>query len=511
MRLNLSDQSRGRAMKRLNVLAIVCVALLGYAYAQALTSHPGVPPCVPKPYPVTIDLSKFPPEMHEGLIKFVDDMNYRIIDEIYLRFCNYIADSIYPGCDSICIHIDSLLDLTDTLVIVDSLIWDSLGNIVGVTCLVEADTIQPCTFDTLTLLFKTTDIKHFGTDGVGATLRLFEDTSRGGQYAGFMVQRDDGSLFDTNDVTTSYVLVMPENDGDAEDRAGPAGDGYTLGLIKGNSELLTDATGNLYWIDRDWFPRLMVDTITADTSLSGQIYIEAEFVHFRADTQRSIIGQWGGGGAPEIRMYEDIANGGSFNSFRTASQQKASNQWVWPDTAVSYEAAFLRFEDGGFVAPTWAPYDDEFILRGTDSVPAGTTEWVVQWRTDALRDPGRSASLRNMKMTGRAYYQVYVSWVRGNSTRNIDSFGTGPVGGAPYKYFGCPDPSDTRWDELRVNQWVIGSALTYIDVQSGGNEGGVGQTSDSSFTVLLPAFGDDTVKVFTWTIFGRLVGSDGEG
>jgi hypothetical protein len=108
-----------------------------------------------------------------------------------------------------------------------------------------------------------------------------------------------------------------------------------------------------------------------------------------------------------------------------------------------------------------------------------------------------------MEPSGRDYelgydskydFQAYVEWVR----FDIDS----AVGGEGGDYYGCPDPTDARYDQLYVGK--------RFDIDFFGS-GGHYYESDSSFVVNLPAFGCDTIKVYRWWTVGRVEGYLGEG
>jgi len=84
-------------MKLSRDIVIILLVVLCSSWAWSYTSHEGVPPCPPKPYPVVFDYSRFPDSLRPAMREFIDHMNYQIIDEIYLRLCNYIADTVFDG------------------------------------------------------------------------------------------------------------------------------------------------------------------------------------------------------------------------------------------------------------------------------------------------------------------------------------------------------------------------------------------------------------------------------
>lgn len=98
------------------ILLTIIVVMAGYMIGMALTTteRPKLPPCSPKPYPVTIDLDGLPEDLRPVFRRFVDDMNYRIVDEIYLRFCQYIdtlMDTVFTAIDSIEPSVDTVADI----------------------------------------------------------------------------------------------------------------------------------------------------------------------------------------------------------------------------------------------------------------------------------------------------------------------------------------------------------------------------------------------------------------
>lgn len=379
---------------------------------------------------------------------------------------------------------------------------DALCN-VAATCVEQADTIYPCVVDTLYLMFQGVAIRDTIQDDIGASIKMYEDTSDGGQYAGFVVKRDPGSS-DTNNIQNSYFLVMPYDKAASENRNRP-GAGYTPGTgiynhqVTGNSELLCDADGNLYWIDRDYFERVIVDTIIADTvGGSGMIDVFAEEIHFRGDNEdRGLVGEWVGTGinVTEMFFYEAMDNGTLRLVIRPNEQMTGSWDIQWPDTSSRYAAAIWRFPKNATEAPSWVPYDDELVYRGTDTISCNTGSTTINYRSSGTRYSGQPYP---EKYHTKYAYFVTVDWVdliiRTDHTPDDTNF-------AP--------PPGARRDSLYVYQELN---MDYFDTNAPTLEpSGAYFASDTTFVLKTPLAGCDTVWAIHWMVVGRPQNYEGHG
>jgi len=380
-------------------------------------------------------------------------------------------------------------------------------------CLIHVDTLFPCSRDTLNLIYKAVVIKDTSHDDIGSAILLYEDITdslatppgqKGPEYAGFVVNRGnhDGAL-DTNQIDTSYILVLPKDDGNVEDRTNPGGTGYSAGAAHGNSELLTDATGNLYWLDRDWFPRVMVDTIIADTSqAAGSIVVEAEDVYLKSDTARVIDGKWGGSQL-DIHWYESVTNGTKFVTLRVAADILGTWDFIFPDTSASSEPSQWRFPKSANEAPTFVPFDDQYIVWGIDTVSCKTSTKTIsigsgRWPASRSPQPGKDMPFKTL----RSFY-VEVDWV----VVDPDSAAVGDffVWRSGDKPCGRPAPGEARLDSLFV------MSLFDEDFKSQNENGDPRYDTDSTFVVHVPQIGCDSIWVIRWKATGWLAKYLGEG
>ena len=453
-------------MKTKAIAACVLAVLL----FLALTPHPNTPPCVPKPYPVTMNIQDLPPELQTVFQKFVDDMNYQIIDEIYLRFCNYIADDVY--------------------------------------CLVYADTLIACAVDSLLMNYHAIIVKDYSDTGNAAGILLYEDTTTSQYDSNTVPQQFFVSLQvssdDTNNVRENVRLKLPgryakATDGgnlgtslhDTTTAGANMAPNYPFSARLSNSYLVGDGRGHLMWQDRDDYTRVQLDTLIADTSAgTGVLNVETEILTLKADSQRAISGLWSGNLGPRFHHFANTAS--RYVGFWPKATLKQIWNWTWPDTQSVYEGGYLRHVDGGTAAPKWAPVDDEFIIRGLDTIPSTETSTTVNPLKDGFRPTGRN--FHNRYETLRSY-MVYLQWVRFDDDSAI---GTSASDGT----YGSPDPTDPRYHELRVSKTFDMDFIALGDPRL---------ATDSTFIIITPAFTGDTTKVVEWMCVGRIAGWDGEG
>ena len=375
-------------------------------------------------------------------------------------------------------------------------------------CTIMADTLWPCSEDTLTLVFHAIVVKDTGTArDIGSAILLYEglndssttDGVPGPEFAGFVVNRANGSgNADTNSIEASYTLVMPINDGSSENRRVPGNtNAYgTNTALTGNSELLTDANGNLFWVDRDWHPRIIIDTIVADTmnphTNDGQMEVFAQHINFKGyDENRALVGKWVGVGqaVTSLHLYEAQDNGTSDLELRANEAMDLSWDLQFPDTVPEWRPSIWRFTEltGANQAPTWVPYDDEIVFRGTDTVSCNTSSKTIN-----IRSRTRVSSTQGEIPPYETPYSWFVTIdvidliIRTDHTPDDTNFAPS-VG--------------TRRDSIYVYQELN---MDFFDTDNPQIEpSGAYFTTDSTFTIKTPQVGCDTVIGIHWMAVGR--------
>lgn len=448
-----------------------------------------------KPFPVVI------PTETESLVtkiilqEFADYVDVQIIDEVYRRVRDAVCAKLVAA---------------------------------GIPCFINADTIAPCVRDTLTLQFKGVAIKDTSHDDIGSSLLIYEDIEDSGtvgphpnggpEYAGFVVNRKSVAGVaqnDTNQIDTSYLLVLPRNDGNVEDwsipgnYSDPPTGGTGLGTVKPISELVTDGSGNLFWLDWDHRRRLIVDTIIADTLFGpgGVIKILAEQIDLKGDSIREISGKWRDAErALYIDWFEAPRNGNNFLELRPSATMIADWSLTFPDTGNRFEGGIWRYPNCTGCLPKWTPYDDQYVIWGVDTVRGTGAQIRKSIRISSGRHPAGREPIpgKDMPFLESRSFWPEVEWVIPHpDSTDVEPFfaWNNPPSDVPV---GCPGPSDVRWHQLYV-------VSTYdADFHATGDPR---YESDSTFLVNLPALGttNDSMWVFRWKVTGQLAVWQGEG
>lgn len=451
-------------MKVIRALILFVASLLCAQAVYSQLERTGRP-CVPQPFEANAWEwgDSWTPEQKAELEAYLDYLERDIIEQIYLRFCSHAANNLQ--------------------------------------CSIFADYIEGCIHDTLFIDHQAIEIRDRDHGGP-ASITFYEDSTDDSNYASITVSRAPDSL----QLEESYQLVLPKGDGEVHgNRSVPGGndlpnDAYLRwddGNIA-NSELLTDGHGQLYWMDRDYIPRWMGDTLMSDTfNTSGNIKVLCEEVWFVNDSNTA-RGGWQGTAVPvQVRFYEPQQEGGDYWQLSANPEMTGSFSTIFPDSASPHKPAILQYD--GNTDFGWGPYDEQFIIRGIDSAGGGVGHDIVYPFLTGYEIGNGSISLGENTFDQLYSWSVYFEWVRASADSFIASSINNLISTKPY---GCPDIGDPRFDSL----FECGSAGNFESRWQDWVTGGPGaewHLSDSSFKVCLPSsYTSDTILVYRWKVIG---------
>lgn len=173
------------------VWTILFFACISISYSSAyITENTSLPPCVPRPYEIKIDVENLPQEMRRPMLDFVDHINHRVIEEIYLRFCQYL---------------DSLMDTT--FVSIDSIVDDTI-RYVRPSCSLKTEIIYSGSCAS-TFMYVRSNIVEFVGDTLdlnkayrNVALRFFEHPDSGSDYVEFVFPEK---------IDSQYTIEFPQD------------------------------------------------------------------------------------------------------------------------------------------------------------------------------------------------------------------------------------------------------------------------------------------------------------